>query len=371
MAINRESLDTIRKANGLAPLTDDEFKAIPGALDEEQTTAEPPQPVAAAPVVPEPTKDDPPAPKADPPAPQPVSTPELTDDQLLEIIAKKAGRKVTSWDDLKPAPEVIDAEKAKEERETNKFIWGLQQKKISKKDHESFINDSKDPEGLVYRLRLQEARKEDPDLDEAEFRSEFEEEFGLTAEDGTRRKKNGKDTINRLANEILKSTYSSIYSLENEFSQFEGQQTAAKQREEKIREGAPAYKKTLDTVKGELKRIKAQISEGEEYEVEVLDESIDRVITMMSDPDWASQQILSGYSPETLKDIAWRTVLTENFPFITKEIVKQALLKKAAGTKGIPVIGGTSQAAPEYNLTEAQKKLVQLSQQNAQPAVTN
>lgn len=350
MSYNREAIDQIRKANGQEPISDAEFSALSG------------QPVIVDKVEEGKDGDE----NKDKPEPAKVETPvakEYSEEELMEMVSAKAGRKITSWDELKPKPEELDAERQKEERETNKFIWGLQNKVIKKEENEAYIQDSKDIQQLVYRQRLQAALAEDPNLSEDEFKSEFEEEFGINAAEGSRRNKNGKDTLNRLAGEILKSTYSGIYELESKYSQFEQQSKAQKEREAKIKEGAPAYKQALDSVKAELKKIKAEINPEESFEIEAIDEDIDQVVSMLSDPEWASEQILKGTTKEQLKDIAWTALLKQSFPKLALQVAKQYHLKKAAGTKGI-IKMNTGGEGEEYQLTEAQKVLVDLHKQN-------
>lgn len=89
----------------------------------------------------------------------------------------------------------------------------------------------------------------------------------------------------------------------------------------------------------------------------------------MSDPAWASQQILNGYSEESLRDVAWTTVLKENFPALAMQVAKQHLYKHAAGTKGIPKIG-TGGDVEEYELTEQQQVLKSIIEKNKEAPVT-
>lgn len=353
MSVNRDTIDQHRKLQSLPPLTDEEFAALNGGggSDEEaKLKAEEDEKKKLA--------------DASKPADQPKdviqsppATPQLSDDEIMKIVAQKTGRNVSSWDDLKNK-EVVDEEKKKEERDSNKISWGLQNKIVSKKEYEGFISDSKDPIDLVFRHRLQEARKEDPTIDEKEFKEEFDEEFGLTSGEDTRRFKNGKKTLQHLAEGILKTTYSSIYQLENQYSSYESAETSKAEKFAKVKEGAPAYKKTIENIKGQLKKIKHQFSETDSIEVEALDETINEVVNMMSDPDWAAHQILKGYTEEELKDIAFTTVLKKDWPTIVNEISKQYLNRHAAGTKGIPVVHAVGDY-PEggLELTDAQKAL--------------
>lgn len=357
MALSRETIDANRKLQGQPPISDEEFAALSNAngslSDEEKAKLQGKDK----------TDTTPPTPSQDPP---PVTMREPSEEELMQIVAQKMGKNISSWDDLKPQ-EQVDEQKLKEERDAAKISWGLQNKKIKPAELEGFNADSKNAHDLVYRLRLEAALKEDANLDEKEFREEFEEEFGLTLDKSTRRYKNGQDTLNRLANDILKTTYGSIYKLEDDFSKFETSQAAKKADEAKIKEGATAYKKTLENIRGGLKKISAQFDDKNSYEIEVLDDSIEEVLTMMSDPKFAGEQILRGYTEENLRDIAFTTVLKQNFPAIAQEIAKQHLYKHAAGTKGIPTMGLPDNSEAEGDFSDAQKKLIELHKQSTKP----
>lgn len=362
---DRVALDEARKLNGQPPMTDDEFNVLENptnGLSEKEKQAQSDKLKLEQE---EAKRKESEGPEGKEPK-EKIVVREMNDEELLEVLSQRTGRKVASFEDLSPK-EVIDAEKAKEERESDKLTWGFKNKVIKKAEYENYIADSQKPEDLVYRQRLAAAQKEDANLDEKEFRAEFEEEFGLDADASPRRKKNGKDTLTRIASNILSGTYGAILSLEERYSAHEKSVTAEKERQQKVLQGAPAYKKALSDVKGKLSKIKTQFSDEESYEVAPLAESIDRVIEMMQTPEFASQQILNGYTPEQLQDIAYTTVLKENFPLLAQEIAKQHLLKHAAGTKGILKIQATGSGLNDEGLTDEQKKLKGIIEANKKP----
>lgn len=362
--LNRDSINTQRKLNNQPPLTDAEWAALNGGngdmtdaekealvkkAEEERLEAEKKK------------KEEEEANRV--PDPQIVPTPlVITDDMLLQELSKR-GIKASSFDDLRNKEE-MDREKLLEERESEKLAWALKNKKVKQKEYENYISASKNPEALVYQLRLQVAKKEDPALSEDVFKAEFEEEFGIDQPATSRRHKNGQDTLNRMAEAILKNNFSSIYNLESDYSSFETSQKQKAAQQAKIKDGAPAYKTTIDKVFSNLKKIKTQFSEGDVYEVEVLDDSLASLKAQMSDSDWASQQILAGYSEETLTELAYTSLLRNNFPVFAGIIARQYLEKHAAGTKGIPPTGKTKKDEGEVNLSPQHEILKNLIETN-------
>jgi hypothetical protein len=355
---DRKAIDAARKMNGnQPPLTDEEFASLQGngQSDEEKAAQLQLQQEEEARKKAEEEKNKQPEPKV-------FVADDVTDDLLLESLRRR-GISVASVEDLKQQ-EVVDRERAAEERESEKLAWGLKNKKLKQKEYEGFIAASKDPRSVVYNLRLQAAKKEDPNLDETEFKDEFEEEFGLTSKPETRRYKNGQDTLNRLAEAALKNTYSSVYNLENEYSGYEQSEKSKRADQAKITAEAPQYKKTIDNIRSKLKKIKTKLTDTDEYEVDVVDESINEVMDMISDPVFASQQILKGYTEDDLQDMAFTVLLKKNWPVFANEMAKQHLKKHAAGTKGILTLNGHSAAEVEGNLTDQQKVLKNLIEQN-------
>ena len=82
-----------------------------------------------------------------------------------------------------------------------------------------------------------------------------------------------------------------------------------------------------------------------------MDESIKAIEDTMTDPQFVASQIAKGYKKEDLKKTAWLLFIDGNLPYLLKEVANQHLNKHAAGTKGIPLIGGTK--AKENNVDEA------------------
>lgn len=359
MKFDRAAIDKQRELQGIAPLTDEEFTKLTGGNNET-----PEEESARIKAEEEKNKNNPPAPN--PPAPEKV---QLTDDEIMKIVAEKTGRTLSSWDDLKPKQEEVDKEKLAEEREADKLAWGLKNKKILQKDYERFIaTTSKDPVAVVREFRKQQEMKDDPNFDEKTFNEEFDEEFGLDEKPETRRYTKGQQVIKQLAKNILENSFSAIFNLESEYSAHEQNQKSLSAREQKIKQGAPAYKEAIDKVKDTMKKVKAKFSENEEYEADVMEASIDKVVSMMTDPEWAAGKILNGYTQEQLNDVAYTIILKENFPALALDFAKQYHLKHAKGVKGIPVGDRLESGGENVELSESAKVLKNLIEKDKQAA---
>jgi hypothetical protein len=291
--------------------------------------------------------------------PPPVVIAEPTDEQLLEAISKRSGRKISSFDELKPKPEEIDKEKLAEKREADKLSFGLQKGLFNKKQFENFIADSKDPIGLVYAAELQEAKKEDPAWDEdkeREFKEEFDEKFGLNLDQSSPKFKRGQKQLNIIADTILKSTYAPIYNLESEYGRHETEANQQAANKQKILETAPVYKKEVDEIVTNLASVDFPFGADEKYTVPVPKEMRDSIREILLDKDFVTSQILNGYKKEEIAQIATNMVITQNYPALAHEAAKQYRAKHEKGVRGIPEGGKIETGGDPYeNLTEAQR----------------
>jgi hypothetical protein len=290
---------------------------------------------------------------------------EISDEQLLEAIAKKSGRKITSWDELKPTPEVVDKEKEAEKRESEKLTFGLKKGLFNKKQYEGFISDSKNPIGLVFAAELNEAKKDDPDWNEdkeKEFKEEFDAKFGLDLDPTSSKHKRGQKQINIIAETILRHSYSPIFNLEGEYSRFESENSKQKEIQDKIIAAAPVYKQDVTDSVSKLSKI--DIAFGDEtYEVPVSKEILDSIQETLMDKDFVSSKITQGYTKDEIYDIAHNLVISQNFASLSYEAAKQYRAKHEKGVRGIPQGGNLEKGSdPHEGLTEDQKKAIKFYQ---------
>lgn len=300
--------------------------------------------------------------KVDEPAP-------ITDDIILKYLQQK-GISVNSLDDLnKPATEA-DIAKQAEDRENAKLTYGLNKGLFNRKTHEQYILDKSNKQQLVFAQYYQDAKKEDPELSDEDIQSEFASKYGLDSEPNTRKHKRGLQEIEILGDIILKNKYQNIYKLDGEYDIYEKQTLTQKEFERKLLSEAPNYKKTVDDVFGELKKITTKFSDDESYDVDILDDAIISLKEKFLDKNFLSQKISEGYTKEELKEVAFTALLKQNWPLIAKEIANQAILKQQKGVKGIMPIGG--QKNNDGNeLSEKQKAVLQRLFPNHQTQVAN
>jgi hypothetical protein len=283
-----------------------------------------------------------------------VVIPEINDDAVLKYLQQK-GLSVNSLEDLNKPVTEADLAKQADDRESAKLTYGLNKGLFNRKTHEQFILDKSNKQQLVFAQYYQDAKKEDADLTDEDIQSEFAAKYGLDSEPNTRKFKRGQQEIDILSDIILKNKYQNIYKLDNEFDSYEKQNTTQREFERRLVNEAPVFKKQVDDVFSELKKITTKFSEDESYEVEVLDESLNSLKEKFLDKSFVAQKIAQGYTKEEIKDIAFNALLSQNWPVFAQEIVKQALYKQQKGVKGIAPVGPQQKQQGDNNLTEKQE----------------
>jgi hypothetical protein len=344
-----EATNNMRKLQGLEPLTE-----LPkeGAASETKT----PEEIEAARVAAEA--------KAKTENQNNSADTELSDEQLLKQLEKR-GITAKSFEELKTPAVAPDPAKLAEQREADELAYGLSKGLFNKKEYDGFVADNSNSQNIVFAQYHAEAKAEDPELTDEEIQLEFESKYGLDAEPGTRKHKRGVKEINTIAESLLKQKYGKIYEAKSSFTGYEKQSQSEKADKIKLETGIPTYNKDIEEVFNSLKKIPVKFSDTESVEVDALQSGLDELKSMMLTPDIAKGKILSGYKKETLKEEVFAAFLYRNFPALAKEIANQHLLKHAAGTKGIPLLGGRGRKE-EQDLVpnEAQKKLIELQKQH-------
>lgn len=284
---------------------------------------------------------------------------ELDDEKVLAYFKNKKGKELSSLDELlNPRKELTEEEKKQlaEQRDANKIAYGLSKGIFSKKQLEEFINDTKNPKDLVLAAYMADQKQIDDTLTDTEIEEEFAEKFGLNEKEDSRGYKAGQTLINNIADRLISKKHSKILNLENDFSSYESTQSEQKSNEEKILQNAPIYKKDIEVVRSEIKKVSIPISKDENFEYDLPQEAVDNVISKMLSNDYSAHQISTGWNKETLKQVAQTSAIIENLPNIMKQYADAQILKQQKGVRGILPQHERGARQQEGELTERQKQ---------------
>jgi hypothetical protein len=312
---------------------------------------------------------------AEEPSKIPVSTapaeiPQINDDTVLKYLQQK-GIQVNALDELNKPTTEADLAKQTEDRENAKLTYGLNKGLFNRKTHEQFILDKSNKQQLVFAQYYQDSKKEDPELSDEDIQVEFAAKYGLDSEPNTRKHKRGLQEIDILGDIILKNKYQNIFKLDSEYDVYERQTNSQKEFERKIIQEAPNYKKVVDEIFVDFKKITTKFSDDETYEIDVLDDSITSLKEKFLDKNFVAQKISEGYTKEELKEIVFTALLRQNWSVFAKEMINQALLKKQKGVKGITPLGIQKNEVDTNHLSEQQNAVLQRYFPNHQAQIAN
>ncbi len=292
-----------------------------------------------------------------------IEEPELDDAKVLAYLKTTKGKEFTSIDDfLNPKKELTPEEKEKitDQREANKVAYGLSKGLFNNKQYESYITDSKNPVPIALEAYVKDQQAEDSTLTEGEIIAEFNEKYGLDEDKDSRAYKTGQKLISNIALNLIHKKYPSIVSLENEYSSFEQKQKKDEEYENKYKTQSPVYKRDIENVKREIKKVSIPISDKENFEVELDDNVIDEIIGQMSADKFSKDQIERGWEKENIKQTAQTAAIIKSLPSLMKKYADQKILDQQAGVRGVKPLGKEGERAKVITLTEDQKKAIAL-----------
>lgn len=357
------TLNLIRKGNGLEPLTE-----LPADVKEpgsESSAAGSENKKDDQTKVEDAKKEDGAAADAD----KKDEKPELTDEELLALLAKK-GIAATTLEDLRKKGEVVpDPELTTEQKEAAELAFGLTKGLFTKAEYDQFIADSKDTKNLVYAEFYNETKAEDPTLTDEEIEADFLASYGLDKDKESYQFKRALKKIKSGGEALLKEKYKKIYEAKGAYTQTDTDAKNAMANQKKVAAALPAYKADVNAIIGDLKKITIKMSDTDNIELDAETGDLEAIQSDLLNPDYYSSRLVSGYDKEKIKQAVVAGYLAKNFTNLTVKVAKKYLDKHKGGAHGVDLggIGGGGKVV-EYdpaNFTEAQKQIIEFHKAEA------
>lgn len=284
---------------------------------------------------------------------------DIDEEKVLKFLSKKAGKEIKSTDEIfNSKKELTDEEKQQKEqqRESAMLTYGLQNGKISKKEIETYIQDTRDPKPLVFDYFQSLQKSVDSSLTDSEIREKFQQKYSLDEDVESVEYKIGQKELNFVANNLINGKHSKYLSLNSEYTSFEEAENKKETARQEILSKAPQFKKDVEQVRDNLKTLKIKLSDTESYDIELDSDLLQPYVSQMLTPEYSAQSIQKGWSLPDLETTIKSAVIVENFDQIVKGVVDAALLKHRAGLRGvIPQKGST---VTQRQLTTAEQEKV-------------
>lgn len=258
---------------------------------------------------------------------------EIEDDVLIKALRKKTGKEISSLDEfLNPkkeeTPEELEAKA--NQREKNKITFGLQNNKITTKEIESFIEDSKNPESLAFSFFAASQKELDSTLTADEIQERFEERYAINEDKESAAYKLGQKEIAFIADNILSKKHANYLSLEKEYAAHEKNTQSESEYRNSIIKQAPQFKKDVEAAAEKIRKIKIS-----GYEVELDSDILTSYKNQMLTPEYSEKAIANGWSLEELESAMLNSAIIDNLDGIVSGVLEADRLKNQAGLKGI------------------------------------
>lgn len=258
---------------------------------------------------------------------------EIEEEKVLAILSKKAGKQITSLDEVLNPKKVETIEEpvlSEQERENAMVAFALQNKKISKKEIESFITDTKDLQSVAYNFFAENLKELEPDLTDKQIMARFEEKYAINEDEDSKEFKMGQREMNFVANTLINQKHAKYIGLNTEYSSFEQAQLAEKARQASILQKTPQFKRDVEEVTQRLRKFKLG-GHDIEFGDDIIQEYKDEVFASAH-----SEKIIEkGYSLDGLEKAFRDRMLLDNIDSIFDKVLDADRLKNQAGTRGI------------------------------------
>ncbi len=271
-----------------------------------------------------------PAPAEDPNKVTPNNVPtELSDEQLLELLNKRAGITLSNLDDLKPKPSQEQIEAQEADRKSKMHIFGLTSGKFTQEQYEEYQSALANKKSLVRSEITTQLKTAYPELDDAAIEEKVANYlFENLPEDDALRVARDKEIMD-LSDIKIKSKYKNIVNLANDFEQYEAGITNKANFENKVKATLPVYKSDVNTALQSLKTFSVEIPDTKnpannvtvqlEYDEKDLKEVEDLFLTN----DQIIRATKEGLTLEQIKGEANLVLMQKHLPRLISQAAKK------------------------------------------------
>lgn len=261
------------------------------------------------------------------------SVSDLSDEELIEIINKKKGISLKSFDELLPKE---DPAVAAEKRDAKKIATAFEKGWMKKSEYENYISDRNKKEDIVFSDFAEYAKSINPDIADDEIKYDFDDAYGLSSDEDSLRYKIGQRKIEQMSELLLKKKYASYFDIDNKFSQYESELTQREQEEKNIISQAPAFKKNVEDAIVSFSKMTFSVDDKTSYEVEIPKDVLDSVKKSFLDKDFVINSVKSGMDKDDIRGSMEIALMKQSLPTILKSLINKDRLEYAKRLQGVP-----------------------------------
>jgi len=255
--------------------------------------------------------------------------PELSNDQLLELLNKRTGIVLSSLDDLKPKPTPEEIAAEAEKRNTEMLTYGLSQGKFKKEDYDAYqlaLSNKKDLVRSEITAQLTEANPEiAPEAIQEMVANYLFENLDETHPLRMAREKE----IATLSDLQIKKKYKNIVDLPKDYEQYEEGLNKQVNFEKKVKATLPVYKSDVQKALQSLKSFSVPVPDSKNPEntvvvdLEYADADLKEVEELLLTNDQIVRAVKEGISFDQIKGEAELVLVKKHLPRLISQAAKK------------------------------------------------
>ena len=275
-----------------------------------------------------------PFPEQEPDPNGPVPTPataELTDEQLIELLNKRAGISLSGLDALnalKPQPTEEEIRAEQEKRNTEMLTYGLSQGKFKKEDYDAYQLALANKKDLVRSEVSAQLRAAYPELDDTAIEEKVANYlFEHLPEDDALRIAREKE-IMTLSDMKIKEKFKNIVDLPKDFDQYNEGINNKANFERKVQATLPVYKADVSTALKSLQKFTVTVPDSKnpannvDVELSYSDTDLKEVEEMFLTPDQIIRAVKQGLTIEQIAGEANLVLMQKHLPRLISQAAK-------------------------------------------------
>lgn len=287
-----------------------------------QNNAEPVNKENPAPTEPSAEPEQTPAPVTADPI-KPMAIEELSTEELVSLLEKK-GIKI-------PAKELTEEERRAEEakNKNDARAWGLQTGKFKIEDYEELTKAETRKFDILVEEFEAEIRANHPDADEDVIQDYINSYTYSDLEDTSPVKIKRQKELLELANYKLKTKFSNIYNIDNDYRQYQDVENQKIAEARKVEAALPVFKQdvraALDGFRAEKEILiedTGDQSNNATIKISYSDEDLKEVENLFFEEKAAIAYVKAGYTIDALKDVAENVLMKKHFSRLVSKAAK-------------------------------------------------
>lgn len=270
-----------------------------------------------------------PYPESEPPVIVKPVADELSDEQLVELLNKRAGITLSNLNDLKPKPTEEEIAAQQQERESAMLTFGLTSGKFKKEEYDAYQLALSNKKDLVRTEITAQLTAANPEMSEDAIQEMVANYFLENLEENNPLRIAREKEIATLSDLQIKTKYKNIVDLPNDYAQHEEGLNNKANFERKVQATLPVYQSDVKAALQSLKTFTVEIPDTKNpantvsVELDYDDKDLKEVEDLFLTNDQIVRAVKTGVTLEQIKGEANLVLMQKHLPRLISQAAKK------------------------------------------------